>query len=245
MHKFYCPQKNISVDAIIIDEPEKVHHIKNVLCLKAPEEVGIFDEHANVYGCLLAEVLKDRVILKIVSRGRERNNAKTKFSVACAIPKNSRMDDIVDKLTQLGVERIIPLITERVVVKLDSRKKELRNKRWEKIALSASSQSQRNSLVILEPIRDFTELIKSSKDYDLKLIPTLSAERKPIKTVLEEIKPRNVLVLIGPEGDFSENEIAVAKKEGFIPVSLGQPVLRVETAAVAAASFLQLFYAER
>jgi len=245
MHKFYCPQKNISVDQIIIHDPDQAHHIRDVLCLKANEAVGIFDEYSNVYKCLVAELFKDRVILKIVSREAVGNKARTEFSVACAIPKNSRMDDIVDKLTQLGAERIIPLITERVVVKLDSRKKELRNKRWEKIALSASCQSQRNNLVVLEPVRDFSEVIRSSRDYELKIIPTLCAERKALKTVLEEHKPRNVLVLIGPEGDFSENEIAIAKKEGFLPVSLGTAVLRVETAAVAVASFLQLFYAER
>jgi 16S rRNA (uracil1498-N3)-methyltransferase len=245
MHKFYCPQKNISVDQAIIDQPDQVHHIRDVLYLKKNEEIGIFDDHSNVYKCFISELLNDKVIMKIVSRGKAENDAKSRFSVACAIPKNSRMDDIVDKLTQLGAERIIPLLTERVVVKLDSHKKELRNRRWEKIALSASCQSQRNSLVVLEPIRDFTEVIRSSKDFDLRLIPTLYAERKSLKVVLEESKPKNVLILIGPEGDFSDKEIKLAVKNGFIPVSLGDPVLRVETAAVAAASFLQLFYAER
>ncbi|MFA5005735.1 MAG: RsmE family RNA methyltransferase [Candidatus Omnitrophota bacterium] len=244
MHKFYSPQKQISVDTIIIEEPEQVHHIKDVLCLKQAEEVGVFDESSNTYKCVVADLLKDKVILKIVARGLGGNNAGTKISVACAIPKNSRMDDIVNKLTQLGVERIIPLITERVVVKLDSRKMELRNKRWEKIALSASCQSQRNSLVILEPICDFSAVISSSKGYDLKIIPTLCAERKPLKDILLGLRPKNALILIGPEGDFSDSEIALAVKAGFLPVSLGGPVLRVETAAVAAAGFLQLFYAE-
>jgi len=244
MHKFYCPQKDISADTIIIDQLRQVHHIKDVLCLKPAEIVEVFDEHSNLYRCQVKELFKDKINLKIVAKEEAKTIQQIKVTLACAIPKNFRMDDIIDKLTQLGVTRIIPLITQRVVVKLDEKKKDLRNKRWEKIAQSASCQSKRNDLVILEPIRSFSDLIQSSQEYDLKLIPALCAKRRGLRQVLQGANFKNIIVLIGPEGDFSEQEVILAETYGFIPVSLGGLVLRVETAAIAVAGFLQLYYAE-
>jgi len=244
MHKFYCLQKNISSDSVTIDQLQQVHHIKNVLCLKLAEAIEIFDEHSNLYRCQVKELLKDKIILKIITKEKVKTISQVKVTLACAIPKNFRMDEIIDKLTQLGVARIIPLITERVIVKLDDKKMESRNQRWAKICQSASCQSKRNDFVVLEPIQNFSDLIKSSQEYDLKIIPALCDKRSDLKSVLKGVNPKKILVLIGPEGDFSDQEVILAKTYGFIPVSLGSLVLRVDTAAIAVASFLQLFYAE-
>jgi 16S rRNA (uracil1498-N3)-methyltransferase len=170
------------------------------------------------------------------------NPRKSSINIACAIPKKSKFDDIVDKLTQLGVDRIIPLKTERAVVKLSIQKGEARLQRWVKIALSAAQQSQRSILPQISPLTDFRELIKKSTGFNLKLIPTLEGERKTLKEALSPVLPlpANILILIGPEGDFSPKEIDLALKHNFIPVSLGSTVLRVETAAIAVASFINL-----
>lgn len=173
----------------------------------------------------------------------EKNRSKPNLTIACAIPKNARFDDIVDKLTQLGVGRIIPLVTERVVVKFDRKKEEARIGRWRKIAELASQQSQRNYIPVIAPVMDFKELLALAGDFDLKLIPTLSGQRKSLREIFSLSVPMsNILVLIGPEGDFSGEEVAAAKKSGFIPITLGPLVLRVDTAAIAIASFLR-FYA--
>ncbi|PIP18804.1 MAG: 16S rRNA methyltransferase [Candidatus Omnitrophica bacterium CG23_combo_of_CG06-09_8_20_14_all_41_10] len=169
-------------------------------------------------------------------------NVKLRLTIACAIPKKSKFDDIVDKLTQLGVYRIIPLKTERVVVKLDKRKEELRSKRWNRIALSASQQSQRNNIPVVEPVQKFKDVLVRSKDFDLKLIPTLAGQRKSLPEVILSLLPMaKILVLIGPEGDFSDGEIKLALENGFIPVTLGDLVLRVDTAAIAVVSFIRLY----
>jgi 16S rRNA (uracil1498-N3)-methyltransferase len=151
------------------------------------------------------------------------------------------MDDIIDKLTQLGVDRIIPLETERVIVKWDKNQRVRHLERFQKIALNASQQSQRKALPVIEPIKDIKEVISTAAGYDLKLIPHLMGERKTLKEIFIKNRPKNILVLIGPEGDFSSAEVALAKRAGFIPVSLGDLVLRVETAAVAIASFIRLY----
>jgi 16S rRNA (uracil1498-N3)-methyltransferase len=153
------------------------------------------------------------------------------------------MDDIVDKLTQLGVECIIPLETERGIVRLDKQKKIQRSQRWEKIALSAAKQSQGSRLVVIKPVSALKDVLLSVDDFDLKLMPTLEGERKSLKDVFsrgECIGIKKIIVLIGPEGDFTPGEVALAKKAGFIPVSLGERVLRVDTAAIAVASFIKL-----
>lgn len=241
MNKFFSPASGISADKIIINDREQVHHIKNVLKLKAGEKVAVFDESENEYNCVICE-LKDKVCLNIEKKTPADNSKeKAKLTIACAIPKKAKIDDIIDKLVQLGVSRIIPLMTERVVVKLDRHKETLRYERWKKIALSAVKQCKRNSLVIVEPVKDFKDLIKESREFDLKLIPYLLGKRQSIKEVLSGSRASNILVLIGPEGDFSAREVSLAIEAGFIPVTLGDLVLRVDTAAIAAASFIRLY----
>lgn len=241
MNKFFVPAAGILADKIIIEDREQTHHIKNVLKLKVGEKVAVFDESGNEYNCVIRE-LKDKVYLNIEKKIPADNSPeKVKLTVACAIPKKAKIDDIIDKLVQLGVSRIIPLMTERVVVKLDKHKKALRYERWKKIALSAAKQCKRNSLVIIDPVKDFKELIRQSREFDLRLIPHLLGDRQSLKEVLASSASSNMLVLIGPEGDFSEKEVSLAIGAGFIPVTLGNLVLRVDTAAIAAASFIKLY----
>jgi len=241
MHRILVSSKQISKDKIIMLKGEQAHYIDDVLRLKSNEPVVAFDEAGNEYACSV-EKSTGRITLRVKEKRTLLKNSKRMFlTVACAIPKKSRLDDIIDKLTQLGVDRIIPLKTKRVIIKLDSRKEDLRHGRWKRIAVSAAQQSQRNTLPIIEPIRNIREVLSSSGDFDLKLIPTLTGKRKTLKEVFIASKPKDVLVLIGPEGDFTDEEVALAKKSGFIPVSLGDLVLRVETAAVCVASFIRLY----
>ncbi len=93
---------------------------------------------------------------------------------------------------------------------------------------------------VVEPVRDIKEVLSASQEFDLKLIPTLSGERRALRDIFTKSSAKNILFLIGPEGDFSGEEIELAKKAGFIPVSLGDSVLRVETAALCVASFIRI-----
>ncbi|MDD4939998.1 MAG: RsmE family RNA methyltransferase [Candidatus Omnitrophica bacterium] len=241
MHRLFCHSGDISVSKISIDDKEQVHHARDVLRLKENENVAISDGKGNEYLCSLEGVSSKGMVFNILSK-RNVPPPAVKISVGCAIPKGPRMDDIIDKLTQLGVSRIIPLETERVVVKLSREKKYMKQKRWEKIAFSASLQSQRNVLPVVDTVKKLGELLTEAAGFDLKLIPTLSGNRIGLKCALEKIKPKSVLVLIGPEGDFTPGEVRASQKAGFIPVSLGELVLRVDTAASAAAAFIRFYY---
>ena len=240
MHRFFTPEKNISAGQINILERDTIHHIKDVLWLKIEEEVMIFDELGNEYRAKIEALSNEAIKLKINEKMPINKMGKLKVTIACAIPKNSKFDDIVDKLTQLGVDRIIPMVTERVIIKLDKHKEALRKARWEKIALNASEQSKRSGLVVIDGPTNISDLIANSSGFDLKLIPTLQGQRNSLKDAFNHA-PKNLLILIGPEGDFTEDEVALAMDSGFIPVSLGKEVLRVETAAVLVASFIKFY----
>lgn len=239
MHKFFSLSKCILDDLIIIEDKIQLHHIKDVLRLKLNERVIVFDEKGNEYNCLITKI-SSSIVLNIQARLPALKEQKgPQITVACALPKNSKFDDIVDKLTQLGVSRIIPLETERVVIKLDKDKKIARQKRWERIALSSSQQSKRTILPVIEAIKDIKQALSESASFDLKLIPTLSGEQRSLKEIFARPKPKNILILVGPEGDFTAEEVGLAEKAGCIPVSLGDLVLRVETAAIAVSSFIR------
>ena len=252
MNKFFCRNSDIEADKIIISVKEDVHHIKNVLRLKAGKKIEVSDESGNSYICEISRIDDNiHLVIKniIPSVGR---NQEIKLTVAVAIPKKAKIDDIIDKLVQLGVSRIIPLKTERVIVKLDRQKEVNRFVRWKKIALCAAKQCKRNDFPVIEPVASFREVIDKTADFDLKLIPHLSGDRQSLKNVLSRFfsgkdigspkaPPPRILVLIGPEGDFSGNEVNLALSAGFIPITLGRSVLRVDTAAISTASFIKLY----
>lgn len=254
MNRFFCKDSDIREDEIIISDKEDAHHIKNVLRLKKGWKIEVSDESGNIYACeisgvgdLIRLVIKNRTSPAGKSRGVE-------LAMAVAIPKKSKIDDIIDKLVQLGVNKIIPLATERVIVKLDKAKQASRFLRWKRIALCAAKQCKRSDLTVIEPVKSFRDLVAHSSGFDLKLIPYLGGKRQKLKDLLDKFfgdnpvanGPENriypkILVLIGPEGDFSGEEVNLALSAGFIPVTLGSLVLRVDTAAISVASFIRLY----
>ncbi|MFH1382188.1 MAG: RsmE family RNA methyltransferase [Chloroflexota bacterium] len=236
MHRFYV--KKIDRDYVTISDAEQLHHLKDVLRLKVNDEVTVFDGDGNECVSLISEMDKTRAVLAIKAT-KSSGSKPVKITVACALPKKSGMDEIVDSLTQLGVDTIIPLATARVIVKLPENKKEARLERWRRIAQSAAQQSQRNDIPLIGPVTSLEKVVAQSQVYDLKLILAVYGERKHITEALASVKPTSILVLIGPEGDFTQEEIGLAKSAGFIPVSLGDTVLRVSTAATAVASYIK------
>jgi 16S rRNA (uracil1498-N3)-methyltransferase len=244
MNRFYCSSSDVSADSITIRDKDQVHHIKNVIRLKEGERAVVFDDRANEFDCVIGKITLTEVVFAVKHKEAAANALKSKplVTIACAIPKHSKIDDIIDKLTQLGVDRIIPLMTERVIVRLDREKKSNRRERWQKIALAASKQSQRNKVPVVDEVTDVKDLIAAAQEFDLKLIPTLPGERESLKEVCADKNPKRIIVLIGPEGDFTPKEINLALKAGFIPVTFGDQVFRVETAALFIASILNYEY---
>ncbi|MBU0709542.1 MAG: 16S rRNA (uracil(1498)-N(3))-methyltransferase [Candidatus Omnitrophica bacterium] len=241
MQRLFTNSKNISESVITITETDQINHLKNALRLKVGDKIAICDDKGFEYLSKIDKLSKELIVFVIEVKKRALSSKQYQFTVACAIPKQSKMDEIIDKLTQLGVYKIIPLLTERVVVKLDKSKERLRLERWRKVALSAAGQSQRSTLPLIDPVKSLPEVLVESNKFGLKLIPTLSGVRKSLVEVFAKSRSNNMLFFIGPEGDFTDQEVRSAIEAGCIPITLGDLVLRVDTAAIAVASFISLY----
>lgn len=237
MHRFFV--EHIKGDSALLADSAQLHHIRDVLRLKINDAVIIFDGVGNEYNGIITSIDKKQAVFSLTPVQTQKRSSIA-LTIACAIPKGSHMDEIIDGLTQLGVKRIIPMMTDRVVVKLDDAKSESRLKRWQTIAQSAARQCQRSDIPVIAPVTDIKKVVTDTQNFDLKLIPHLSGRRKSIKSVLSKKSYKNIIVLIGPEGDFTPSEVELALHNGFIPVSLGDTVLRVATAAIAVAAYIKL-----
>jgi len=243
MHRLYSPLEKIDQDRIVIVEKPRVHHLANVLRVKKGEAVIVFDDLAGEYNCVVEQVSPDKIILLIKNKIIAVKKDLLRLTLACALPKKSKIDDIIDKLTQIGCDQVIPMLTERSIVRLNPAKAIVKHKRWQKIAHEASLQSQRSDFLQVSALKSFSDVLAGSSSQQLKIILTISCnkERLALKEALLSKKCSDILILIGPEGDFSDKEVELALHSGFIPATLGPQVLRVDTAAIAAASFARLF----
>ena len=207
------------------------HHLRDVLRLKAGDPLELLDGSGKVYDARIVEINKERIICRSISSRPAETEPRLKITLAQAIPKSSKMDFIIEKCTELGVNKIIPLLTERTV------KMAAKLERWRKIAKSAAQQSGRCIIPeIAEPLK-FGQFLKLRGQYDLALIAWEGEKENTLKKSLQSplLPPiPQILVLIGPEGGFTSQEIELAKAAGFTPVSLGKTILRTETAGLAA-----------
>ena len=244
IYRVYCPSFGITGNRAIIDQPERVHHLRDVLRMKPKDTLVIFNEAGEEYDCVIESYGKSSVILAVTGRNK-RAEGGFSLAVACALPKKAAMDDIVDSLTQLGVDRIIPMITERTVVRPDRAALARKFQRWQKIALSSAQQCGRIRIPLLEETCGFSDALTVTSGYETKLIPTLDGMKRHVGEFAPLARnPGKLVFFIGPEGDFSPSEVEQAQRCGFIPVSLGDLILRVDTAAVSVAAFFHLCAAD-
>jgi len=241
--RFYVPPESIRKDRAII-EGEEAHHIADVMRLGKGDAVTFFDGTGKEYAGEITSCGKGKVEVKIknVIAAKEEG---PKITLIQAIPKKDLMDDIVKKTTELGVARIIPVITKRTVVRFNDKKRLLRRERWEKIAKEAAKQCGRMILPAISHICKFEEVFEELGAVDLGLIPCLAESAIPIKEAIKRFDGGPIAVMIGPEGDFTNDEIRMAERSGFKPISLGKRVLRCDTASLAVLSILNYETTER
>lgn len=204
-----------------------VNHIKNVLRKKIGDEIICFDGSGIQYKTKIESINKT-ITLSIISSSKISNDPKIKIILAQGLPKKSKMDEIIKKSCELGVLEIVPVICERSQTKTDN------NIRWQKIAKESVELSQGTFVPEIKSLRGFDDFIKTCKNCGLKLIPWEGEEINTLKKELTSNKDSdNIVILVGPEGGFSFDEIEKAKNAGFRSVSLGKRILRTESAAPA------------
>lgn len=230
MHRFFATVDNIN-DGIIIKDKSEIHHLKNVLRLKKDDEVVVFDGKGKEYQARIKSLSELGVEFAVINRKQNKRQKSLEIVLACALPKKFKFDLVVEKATELGVDRIIPLKTSRTIVDLKGGRAEKKINRWQQIAINASKQCQRTTVPRIEGVTLFNQAVGEIKKYHLALIPCLAGKRKKIEEVLMGFKGKSIIVFIGPEGDFTPQEVQLAVKSGCQPVTLGNRVLKVDSAA--------------
>jgi len=234
--RFFIPPGNISGSRALITGSD-VDHARRVLRLKEGDSIELRDGSGRVFASKIISLKADSISCEVISSRSARSEPKTKVSLLQSIPKESKMDMIIQKCTELGVSEIIPVQSERSVVRLSEEKKKSRLARWQKIAKEAAEQSGRGIIPRINAILDFNESLKLAGNFDLSVIPWEMEEKTTLKKHLNS-GVASILIAVGPEGGFSKAEVDKAVEAGFRSVSLGKRILRTETAGIAALAMI-------
>lgn len=244
MYQFFVEDEQVTFDAeqktgkICITGTD-VNHIRNVLRMKTGEKVRVSDRSGHAFFCCLEEIAGDYVSARIEyadETGTELDNPIWLFQ---GLPKSDKMELIIQKATELGVSEVIPVSMKNCVVKLDAKKADNKNKRWQTIAESAAKQSKRTVIPVIRPLMNWKEALELAKTLDVVLVP-YENERgmEATREIIGHITPgQSIGIFIGPEGGFSEEEITGLPDE-MHRISLGRRILRTETAGLATLAML-------
>jgi len=238
MSRFYVSPESVKDKKIYVEKKES-HHIIDVMRLQEGDSVTAFDGAGKEYEGRIAAIKNKKVIIDIFRAKTVDKKLPVSVSIAQAMPKKGKMDLIIQKVTELGVDEIFPVESSRTVVKTKTERSRHKIERWQKIAIEASKQCGRTELPKVQDITYFDEMLACMDRYDLTIMPCLSEGTITLKSALKDIKrPNKVLVIIGPEGDFSKEEIKKASEKGAVLVTLGELILKSDTAAIATISVL-------
>jgi len=226
---------------------EESKYIARVLRLVEGETVIISSPTGPEYLTTIAAIEKKSVLLKVENIDETDRESGLDITLCQSLPKSKKMDLIIQKCTELGVRSFVPFTSSRSVSRPDGREGAEKVKRWEKIALEACRQCGRRFIPPVESVIKFDDLLRgmggAHSEKTLRLIPWESEDNMGLRQ-LAHSEVEKVILLIGPEGGFSNEEVDRAKEAGFIPVSLGKRLLRTETAGLAAVSMLQYIWGD-
>lgn len=229
MQRYFA--KNI-IDKKIELESSDYHHIKNVMRYKNNDNIEVVF-NKKLYIATILNI--DTLDIKIIEEKDDNNELPLELTIAIGLVKEQKMDLILQKLTELGVSRIIPIKMNRSIVNLDDKKIDKKIVRWTSICKEASEQSKRNIIPIIDRPMTINELTKI--DADIKLVASVKEDKNFISNYLQNNKNCDkMIVVIGPEGGITLDEEAKLNENNFISVSLARSVLRTETAAIYVAS---------
>lgn len=231
MQRYFAKDK---IDNNIILEISDMHHIKNVMRMNSNDKIECI-YNKKLYICRVGDININS--FEIIEELDDNNELPIEITIAVSLVKEQKMDLILQKLTELGVSRIIPLKTERSIVKIDDKRFKKKKERWISICKEASEQSKRNIIPEITDIKTIKEL--NDYEYDLKLFGSVSNKDNLVNKYLQKNnKYAKIIFVIGSEGGLSPKEEELLTSMNYIPTSLGNRVLRVETATFYIASIL-------
>lgn len=220
-------------DKFVSMNGDDFHHIKNVMRMKVSDEIFVANGNVVFYAAI-KEINIDHIIVELLNEVKETKELKINVTIAQGMPKSDKFETVIQKTTELGVTELIPVLSERSLVKIDSKIAGKKIDRFKKIAKEAAEQSHRVKIPQIRQFMSLKEFIKYSESFNYKLVAyEASSEMDEInfKKNLRAIKENESMVIfIGPEGGISDKELAILKENNFQIVSLGNRILRTETA---------------
>ena len=244
MARFFVPRANIRDQRAVIDGPE-LAHLRRVLRFEPGDQVSIFDDTGWEHEAVIRQLSDETGELEILRSFEAERESKLVITLALGLTKGEKMDWVIEKATELGVQSIVPFVSTHAVPKFDAAKIAKRTERWRKIALSASKQSGRSRVPEVSSLCDYGELIDRSTGAPLKILFWEREERRSLRQVHESHPDlKTILLTVGPEGGFSVPEVSRARERGFEIVHLGRRILRAETAGVTVTALAQFLWGD-
>ena len=240
MSRFFVNPEDIGNNLIIIKNVDDLHHMIRVLRLKEGDEVDVSDGVCWEYRARIQTLTKEEAELAILDKNAFAAEPSVQVTLFQGIPKQGKMETIIQKCVELGVHRIVPVFMERTVV-VDRGNFNKKIDRWNKVSAEAVKQCRRG--IIPEVAQPITGIPDMFEEFDMVLFPYENERGTTIKDVLRGEKdavrqPRSIAVIIGPEGGFSDEEAIAIIGAGGVSVSLGRTILRTETAGMAALAMI-------
>ncbi len=229
MANFYITKEQIADNTALITG-EEAQHISRVLRMKKGDNVTLCDGEGTFYDAVLCDFQEKSVKAEILSSRRAETEPSVQITLYQGVPKNPKLETIVQKATEIGVVRIVPMDTKRAVAKLD---KSAKVDRLRKIAREAAKQSKRGIVPVVCDAVSFKEAVKEAAKADIAIIPYEEETQTSLKKALQEKEAQTISIMIGPEGGFEKDEVLFAKENGIVSVTLGKRILRTETAGLA------------
>src|SRR3989440_10265906 len=236
MHRFYLSPEHWDPSALTLRGTE-AHHARDVLRMKSGDRAVVFNGRGREVTVEIVDLAKGEIRLRKLHES-ETPPLRCRMTLGQAIPKGKNMDLIVQKAVEIGAAEVAPLISERTIVDLDKKEAGQKREKWQQIAIEAAKQCGQNWLPQIHAPQKLKDFFSQAGHADLRLIGSLQPDAIHLKKILCDYnkeqgdRPKSVLMLVGPEGDFTPAELALAKSNGCLPITLGPIIFRVETAAI-------------
>lgn len=239
MSRFFVTSDAVGSSTITITDRDDIHHMNKVLRLRPGDEVDISDQTEWEYRCGIESIDKDQTVLRILDKQKFTAEPETRVTLYQGIPKGSKMETIVQKTVELGIDTIVPVFMDRTVV-VDKGGYGRKVERLSKIAAEAVKQCRRGVIPIVADAIRTKDMLAELSSFDTVLFPYENEKGTTMKDVLRGLSGdvRSIAVIIGPEGGFSEEEAEAIVEAGGLSVSLGKTTLRTETAGMAALAMI-------
>ncbi|KGX88924.1 16S rRNA (uracil(1498)-N(3))-methyltransferase [Pontibacillus litoralis] len=235
MQRYFVPASGWNDEHVIVTGDD-VHHVTKVMRMKEEDHILCCNPDGHAALCEINDMTNHQVTCTILEWLEDNSELPACITIAQGLPKGDKMELVVQKGTELGACKFIPFEAERSIVKWDEKKSQKKLARYQKIAKEASEQAHRNRIPVVEQVHQLSALIEKSKQYDWKLFAYEDEARttsfQSLKDIVPEIQSsEHVMIVIGPEGGFSEHEVEQLRAAQFTSVRLGPRILRTETAS--------------